>query len=663
LAAPLGTAASLPLPRKLLRSLAAATLMVPVILSIVSCASRRVSLGLAGAGFPREDLAAWGGAYTLAVLAAVYWDRLRSERLVLGAIERMRTALASIVVLAVVAVAGAFVERSAPAPVLRIAAASAGVLTSVAVLEGDALWFARVSRRILTLLLFGGPVVLLGAIAAEGLAGFGPPAVLLAGGAALAVGTLGAWLERPLRPGEGRWMDAALAAHDALARADPETSVRDALAALRVAAGSSAESPELWSLDPTRVLTIDAAGYARERSAALPPLLLQVAAGEPEVTVRTELLDALVVRRPDLRPLARWMDEHGALCATLVMREGEVCGLLVVPRGSRGTPLGLEEACAIRSLADALSGACAGKSALARSLVRERDARARAEIAEHALARSEHAAALLGAQRALGAEHHAQAASVGQYSPSVRMAQMALERRMKMGAPVVVVASASVDAVPHLAQAHLAGRRPSAPFVVVDGTASAAHDEARWRDPVASPLALAQGGLLVLADGAALPLAVQHLVGQALAERRPPWESGEPLDLVLALTSVVPPSELIRMSRLEPALLARLEDACESPVILPLLRDRAEDLYAILVDRLAREGLRQRGAPAGIDDAAFARLADYAFPGGHAELVTIAQRLVAGLSGDVVRAADVDALGLVPVDAPRVNVLASQSVS
>ncbi len=663
LPAPLGMAASLTPPRKLTRNVALATLMGPVALSLAGSVSRRFGLALSVAGLPRDDLAAWAGAYTLAVLSTIYWDRLRGQRLVLGAVERMRTAFASIVALAVGALAVILLGQGAPGPVLRIAAASAGLVATVAVLEGDPLRFARVSRRGLTLLLFGGPVVLLGAIAAEGLTGSGPPAVLGAGLAALAVGTLGTWLERPLRPGEGRWLDAASAAREALARADPETSVRDALVALRAAAGSSAESPELWSLDPTRVLTIDAAGYARERSAALPPLLLQVAAGEPEVTVRAELLDALVVRRPDLRPLARWMDERGALCSTLVMREGEVCGVLVFPRGSRGAPLGLEEARAFRSLADALSGACAGKSALARSLARERDATARAEIAEHALARSEHAAALSAGQEALAAVHHAHAASVAQYSPAARMAQMALERRMRMGAPVVVVAPASVDAVPHLARAHLAGPRPKTPFVVVDGTASTEHEEARWRDPARSPLAFAQGGLLVLADGAALPPAIQRVVAQALAERRPPWESAEPLNVVVALTSVVSPSELVRTARLEPALFVRLEEACASSIVLPHLRERAEDLRPLLIDRLAREGLRQRGAPVGIDDAAFVRLADYGFPGDHAELSNVAQRLVAGTAGDVVRVADVDALGLAPADTPRVNVRASHSVS
>jgi hypothetical protein len=663
LVAPLGTAASLRSPRKLVRSIAMAALTVPAILGLAVCVSRGARVALAGAGFPRDDLAAWGAAYTLAVLAVTYWDRLRAARLVLGAVERMRTAFASILMVAMAAAAVILVESSPPAPVLLLAAASAGVFASVAVLEGDALQFARLGRRVLALVLFGSPVVLLGAIAAEGFTGSGPPAVLFAGVAALAVGTLGAWLEKPLRPAEGRWLDAVAAARVALARADPETSIRDALVALRAAAGTSAESPELWSLDPTRVLTIDAAGYARERLAALPPLLLHVAAGEPEVTVRTELLDALVVRRPDLRPLARWMDERGALCSTLVMREGEVCGALVVPRGSRATPLALEEAHALHGLADALSGACASKSAFARSLSRERGATARAEVAEHALARSQHAAALLAGQRTLVAVHDAQAASVGRYSPAARMAQMALERRTKMGAPVVIVAPASVDPVPYLARAHLAGPRANTPFVVVDGTASREHEEARWRDPLASPIALAKGGLLVLADGGALPLAVQRLVAQALAERRSPWESAEPLDLVVALTSVVPLAELLRKGRLEPALFARLDDACESSIVLPALRERAEDLHAILVDRLAREGLRQRGAPVGIDEPAFARLAEYAFPGDYAELATIAQRLVARVAGDVVRVADVDALSLLPSDAPRINVRASHSVS
>jgi transcriptional regulator of acetoin/glycerol metabolism len=48
----------------------------------------------------------------------------------------------------------------------------------------------------------------------------------------------------------------------------------------------------------------------------------------------------------------------------------------------------------------------------------------------------------------------------------------------------------------------------------------------------------------------------------------------------------------------------------------------------------------------GIEQAAYARLVDHGFPGEDAELAAIVQRLVARATGDVVRAADVDALQL-----------------
>jgi DNA-binding NtrC family response regulator len=161
----------------------------------------------------------------------------------------------------------------------------------------------------------------------------------------------------------------------------------------------------------------------------------------------------------------------------------------------------------------------------------------------------------------------------------------------------------------------------------------------------------------------ALPALVQRLVGEALAERRAPWEQAAPLEVAIAITSVMSLTELTSSARIDPTLRARLGDASEAEVVLPALRDRAEDLRALLSDRLAREGLRQKGTPTGIDDAAFAMLADYPFPGDHAELVLIARRLVASVSGDVVRADDVVDLGLALEGTPRVNVRASREVS
>jgi hypothetical protein len=670
---PLGVAASLPHTRQSVTRLALVLLVIPPAVSVMSCMSIEVALYLVGGRGPGDSLGAPSAVFALAVLIAVYGDRLRVERLVLGRGERARAALGGALSVFVIAIAVVITRAASASEVLRVGAAVSGLLAALAISFWDAALLARMGRRALALLLFGGPVVLLSAIAAEGFGGAGPVSALVGGVLALAVGTLGAWLERPLRPAEGRWLDAMTLAQSALARADPETSVESALAALRAAAGTSAESPELWSLDPTRVVTIDAAGYARERDAALPPLLLEIASAEPEATVRVELLEALLVRRPDLRPLARWMDERGALAATLVTREGETTGALVVPRGSRQDPVTLEEARALKALADAMSGACAGKSALVRSRARERDASVRADAAEHDLERRRHAEALASERVALGVAERVRGVDVGRYSPAMRLAQDALDRRVGARAPVVVVAPAGLDPVPHLAAAHLAGTGRGTPFVVVDAAASQEHDPKRWGDPAHSPLALAHTGLLVLQDGPALPASVQRLIGAALAERRAPWEQAEPLDVSIAVTCVCPSKDTSRAEvttgatqarlGLDPALVGRLGEGIDAEVVLPALRERPEDLRALLIDRLAREGLRQKGTPVGIDDAAFALLSDYPFPGDHAELVLLSHRLVERVVGDVVRVDDVLALGLTSAATLRINVRASRGVS
>lgn len=151
--------------------------------------------------------------------------------------------------------------------------------------------------------------------------------------------------------------------------------------------------------------------------------------------------------------------------------------------------------------------------------------------------------------------------------------------------------------------------------------------------------------MLVLVDGAALPRDVQVLVARALAERRPPWERAVPLDIALAITTTAALDALVDEGRLAPELFARAGDA--PPIVLPGLHERPEDLRSIVADRLAREGLRVRGRPVGIDAAAFARLVEHPFEGEDAELATIVSLLVARAEGDVVRAADVDALGFV----------------
>jgi DNA-binding NtrC family response regulator len=207
-----------------------------------------------------------------------------------------------------------------------------------------------------------------------------------------------------------------------------------------------------------------------------------------------------------------------------------------------------------------------------------------------------------------------------------------------------------VDAAAVLARAHLSGARRARPLALVDATRPAEHDPARWLDPTTSPLALADGGMLALLDGAALPLEVQRIIARASAEGRTPWERPERLDVQLALTGVEVPASLVASGRLDPSLASRLGDALDAPVVLPRLRDRPEDFRALVLDGLVREGLRVFGRPVGIEPAAYARLAEHPFPGDEAELSLLLARLVARSTGEVVRRADVDALlpGIAP---------------
>lgn len=612
------------------------------------------------------DAAAWGaassawaaaapvaaaglGAVGLFVVGAVALLSAGARRLELSTPPRAVAGAAAAGVALLAAIGAAIGGARADAAVAVTSCAAAVAVVRLCRVR-DVVTLARRGRRALALALYGGPVAVLAALGAEGhLPGSGVVAMVLAL-VALVVGALGDKLEEPFLPVKGIWLEALEEARAAAPEREPRSAVAHALVRLREAAAIGAgptvvPSPELWMLHPTRVFTVNAAGYVIERAAELPAGLLDVAAGEPHATVRTAVLEALEVRRADLRPLLEWLRTRGALFATLIAETGEPDGLLVVPAGGRHEPVTLEEAAAAKRLADAFVAVCQSASARERHLARERDLKARIDGLDDELAEVRHASALDVGRNVLASSRLARPATVGIYSAASRMAFDALERRVVQDAPLVVVARPGMDPVPYVARAHLSGPRKDMPLVIVDGTSSRDHDLERWKDRTASPLALADRGLLVLVDGAALPRDVQTLVARALAERRTPWERAAPLDVTLAITTTSPLAPLVEEGRLAAELFARFEDAPE--IVLPGLSERPEDLRSIVADRLAREGLRVRGRPVGIEAAAFARLVEHPFEGEDAELATIVSRLVARADGDVVRAADVDALGFV----------------
>lgn len=576
---------------------------------------------------------------TLLFMAAVM--RASAARLELGARERTRVAVL-LALLFPLCGAVAVATTRAPLPSLMELVTAAEALALAWVLgHGDAVELARIARRALTLLVFLGPVCALGALMTFGDPAGAPGVTAATGGLVLALSLFIARLEPVFVPDQGRLLAATERAHEALFESESSEAVRVALERLRQASGPRGGSPELWMLSPPKVLTIDAAGYPHTRVAELPRTLLAVCASEPYGTLRTEALRALEVRRADLRPLLAWLSDRSAMAAVIVAAAGEPEGLLLVPGGARREPLSLEEVLALKRFADTLSAACQGESALSRSLGRERATADRAEQATDRVELLGHRVALDEGRNVAATTRLARAAHVGVYSTSIRMAYETLERRVHRGAPVVVVAPSGVDAVPYLAKAHLSGPRRARPLVVVDGTATAEHDPEAWKAPHASPLALADGGVLVLVDGAALPAEVQRLVARALLDKKCPWERPEPLEISLAFTCTRPPEALADEGELAPQLLARLGDAGVEPITFPRLQDRAEDLRAMVTDALAREGLRVRGRPVGLSDHAFGQLLEYAFPGEEPELFVLARRLVRSAEADVVSAEDV----------------------
>jgi hypothetical protein len=580
----------------------------------------------------------------LALFGMIAWT-LRARRLELAVVERV-VAMRGLLLTA--CAAGVFVAVLGHARADRVAVlvvAGAGVALVACAQARDAVLVARTARRVVVLTIAGGGVGLLGAASvAGGFRGDAWVATVITAALAVVLGTVASQLEGPMRPAGGTWLDAFERAWDKAASAEPHDAIRETLLALRATGGAGSRSPELWTFSPTSMTTVDAAGYVHEQSAEVPDALVTVASGETEGTLRVEVLAALEVRRPEVRPLYSWMNAHDAAFATVVGCAGETEGVLVMPRAGRVEPVTLEEVQALRRVADRLAVACRSRGAQARMLARANEAVERAAQAEaraEALLRER---ALDLTRNALAAARLARPATVGIYSAASRLALEALERRTAAGSPVALVVPSGGDPVPYLARAHLAGVRAGGPLVLVDGTSVREHDAARWADATSSPLALAEGGMLVLLDGAALPGAVQQLVARACAERRAPWDGDAALDVLLALTGIAAPADLVAKGRLDPVLAARLGDARDAAIALPRLRDRTEDVRAILTDSLARQGMRVLGRPVGIDSAAYARLVEHEFPGEDAELAAIVERLVSRCAQDpgrdIVRATD-----------------------
>jgi hypothetical protein len=584
--------------------------------------------------------AAAGG---LLVLVGACWRLRVLRRLELGVGDRVRGALALAITAPAVVLPAAVLDVGPPDRLLPAGVVAASLLCLWAATTPEATTVSSALRGALAVVTLGAPTVLLAGLFARQMPEHAGVIVLSATALAVVVGLIARAVARPLGPEQSRWLEAIDLASRGALQPEPDAALRAALAALGKAFDTTSARPELWRAFPPETLSVDIAGYLHVHKAEAPKRLYDLALAEPERTLRAEVLEAVQVRRPEVRSLFEWFATRRAFSATLVLDEEGCQGFLLLPHGGRNTPMTLEEARSIRILADRISSLLAVSSALARSRERELEAERRFQALEQERERLEGIIACTAARHQTHAERHARSAQRTAYSPAARLALGELERRAKNNRGIVLLAPLGCDASAWMAIAHLLSVRSGGPWVLIDAAQGAEQRLERWQDPLRSPLKQADGGTLAVLDLPALPLEAQRLIADALAQgedsTRP--TSVSPLGLIAVVRE--PVEGLVQKGKLERRLARALDSAA---IPLPAVAERAEDLRAMVLDHLSELGIRLRGDPLGIDAEGLRLIMEHTWPGNELELAStllLAARLA---PGQLVSAEDLGRAGL-----------------
>jgi hypothetical protein len=579
---------------------------------------------------------------SLLMIVATTWRLRILRKLELGANDRAQGALALSLTAFAVAIPAAVLDVAPPDRVLPIAVIASAIGCTWTAVTREPTTVARGLRGILAVALLGVPTLLSSGFVARKVPDYAGAVVLFTAACAIVIGMFARRVARGLAPEQSRWLDAIDDATRGALQPEPDAAVTAALMALGKATASPGARPELWRVDPPEVLSVDLAGYLHVERTEAPNRIYELALGEPERTLRAEVLAALDVRKPEVRPLLAFFKSRRAFSATVVLDEDGPLGFLLLPRGTRTAPMMLEEARAIRMLADRISALIAVSSALARSRERELLAVTRADRADEEIARLTRIIQLESGRNEAIAERLGRRVRRSAYSPAARLALEALEKSGCAGSIATLLTPPGVDAAAWAAIHHLASERRGGPLVIVDGASGLERDLAHWDDPVLSPLVLSDGGTLVLLEAAALPVPVQERVAKAFHDRIAlPVRSDIPAP-GLCLTATTPRTDAQRPC---PSL-AKLQSA--SPIELPRLADRAEDLRALVLEELARGGLEKSGEPLGVDGFALRLLMEHEWPGNDLELRDVLGRAARVAQGSLVTAADLSSVGFSP---------------
>lgn len=585
---------------------------------------------------------------TLLVLIAACWRLRTLRRLELGVGDRTLGSLAISLTTFLVVVPSAALNVAPPDRLLPVGVLVASLFATWTASAAEPTTVSSALRGILAVVLLGAPTVLVSGLLARQLPEHAGGIVLGSSALAVLVGLIARAVARPLGPEQSRWLEAIDAASRGALQPEPDAAIRAALAALSSATIHANSRPELWRASPEEVLSVDLAGYLHLEQAQAPDRVYELALGEPERTLRLEVLRAVEVHHAAVRPLIAWFEVRGAFSATVVLDEDGPQGLLLLPGGGRRAPMTLEEARAIRILTDRISALLAVSSALARSRQRELSAHDRCEALERERQRLEQAIASGEGRHTAAAARWARSVLRTAYSPAARLA---LEATQRLGADVpamALITPPGSDARGWAAAAHLASPRRGGPLILVEGACGYDHDPGLWQDPLQSPLRQAEGGTLVLLDGAALPTELQELVGFELLEAVTSGRTGPPppglvVTVSQQLGAAWPPGTLA--APLERLLAGRT-------VEVPALRARPEDLRALILDGLAQAGLRHRGHPLGLEPSALYLLLEYVWPGNDRELYQVLERVALISREKLVTVADLRSLAFPSTEEP-----------
>ena len=582
---------------------------------------------------------------SLLVFVAASFRLHALRRLELGVGDRASGALSLAITTFSVAIPAGLLDVAPPDRILPVAVCVASLAMTWAATTAEPTAVSTGLRAILSILILGTPIIL-GAGAVVRSAPEHSGAILLAATTlCVFVGLVARAVAKPLGPEQSRWLDAIEAASRGALQPEPDSALCAALEALGKTATTPNARPAIFRNNPPEMLSVDVAGYLHVEASEAPQRLYELAKEEPERTLRAEALQALAVRRPEVRPLIAWFEDRRAFSATLVVDEDGAIGFILLPAGTRTSAMTLEEARAVRVLADRISALLAVSSALARSRERELKAVARADRMDDECKRLEHIIFAASGRHLELAERLARSVRTTAYSPAARQALERLERLGKQGAPISLLAPPGVEAIGWAAHAHLQSGRAGGAFVIVDGTNPTEHPRELWEDKERSPLVLADGGTLTILDVAVLPLEIQDLIAQSFSRRVSSPIVSSVAKPGLFVTLRVPLARLLEEQRLSRDL-SRWLGASE--VALPTLAERSEDLQALALEALSRVGLSLRGEPLGLEPAALRLLAEHDWPGNELEfrarLLSAARRA----PGAVVRADDLLATGFAP---------------